>query len=371
MIIDSDLVAAAHAALERRFGERRGAATAVYTLEGNLYTSVSVECPGQPIEAETGALAAVYQATERVSAVVTVERLTDGGPVAYATPSGNTLDRLVSVGAREAEIAAHHPAFPGRFQVRTLKSLHSSHRSQIFRNGTFDAGMGPIAQSLRQFARVQGVPSVRSAWAPCLRSALAADFVRRRARACGYERHPVEFRHPVQAPQIELRHAWHAYEVAANTFFREVFDAHDGAFRRLGFNEDDLFHLRQGPESLHQVFANLIVWVAFHEPVESELPFGSHRTTSIQAGRPMHVAFQPAAERGASPLHELIELLTSREDVGVARYLRDRELFTWKLFPQGAGRCPFDGVALELLRHTGTALADAEADGLIMKATAG
>ncbi len=96
MIIDDKLVEAAQTLLEERFGQGLGAATAIYTLEGNCFTSVSLACvsPASSVQPETGAICEAFRNGERISALVTVERRLEGGPVLFATPSGTTIDRL-------------------------------------------------------------------------------------------------------------------------------------------------------------------------------------------------------------------------------------------------------------------------------------
>ena len=102
MIVDDALVEAARQLLLARFGTRADAASAVYTLEGSLFTSVSVDCvnPGSSVEPETGALAEAFKKGERISAVATMIRRVDGGPVLSSTPAGPTIDRLCLAAAR-------------------------------------------------------------------------------------------------------------------------------------------------------------------------------------------------------------------------------------------------------------------------------
>ncbi|MFN3215158.1 MAG: hypothetical protein ACE367_01540 [Acidimicrobiales bacterium] len=370
MIVDDDLVGVAQALLERRFGDHAGAATAVYTLEGNCYSSVSltVTNPSSCVAPEVGAMCEAYKNGERISAVVTVQRRVDGGPVLYATPSGATIDQLVLTSAREAEIVVHNLAEEDKYWIRPVRSLGVAHVSQMKMEGNFDAGMRQIRGELRDLARVQAMPTTRTQWAPCLRSAFENELVHRYAAVQGKPRHPAEFAHPNGLASRRLRHIWHGFEAASHAFFEAIVDHHEHSLRGIGCNDSDMLHIRQGAESLRAVFGNVLIWVESRRPVHNELPFLPYFTSKLSDGLPMHEYFGPGSAAAAleDPVAELIRLLVATGEDGLAGYLRQRRLFHVEAFVDGTRRCPFDSVSLELYRATGHEIAAALADGVLL-----
>lgn len=366
MIVDDALAEAALQQLLDCFGERAGAASAVYTLEGSMFTSVSLDCinPGSSVEPETGAIVEALKRKERISAVLTVIRRTAGGPVLFSTPAGPTIDRLCLAGARETEVAVHNLAKEDSYFIRPLKNLGATHISELGMDGRYDDGMRPIVRELRLLARVQAEPTVEQTWEACFHSALRNRLVRRYAQHQGKKRHPFEFRHANEAKSFELRLVWNAFEATSHAVFRAIFDHHDAGLRDIGMNESDLLHLRQGGEAFRFVFGNLIVWVDLHKPIESELPFVPYHTSRLTKGRPMHEAFDAAAV-GGDPIDELVDILTRTDEHGVAEYLHQRGLFTHPVFDNGTRRCPFDVAAVAAYRSTGAAITSARAADLL------
>lgn len=370
MIVDDELVGVARELLERRFGERTGAATAVYTLEGGCYSSVSLTVTNASscIAPEVGAMCEAHKNGERISALVTVERLVDGGPVLFRTPAGPTIDQLARTAAREAEIAVHNLAEEDEFFIRPLRSLAVAHISQMTMEGNYDAGFKRLTSELRELARVQALPTTRAQWPACLRSGLEDELVQRYAGPRGKPRHPVEFLHPNNLPSRRLRHIWNGFEAASHAFFEAIVDHHEPTLRALDCTDSDLLHLRQGAESVRAVFANLLVWVGFGRPVENEMPFLPYYSWRLKHGVPMHEYFGPASAAAAAvdPVAELIRLLAEPGEGGIGGYLRQRRLFLLEVFVDGTGRCPFDSVTLELFRETGHELQAAVAAGVLL-----
>lgn len=370
MIVDDELVSAARDLLERRFGDRAGAATAVYTLEGNRYTSVALDVTSASscVAPEVGAMCEAFKHGERISALVTVQRKVDGGPVLFATPAGPTIDQLSLTAAREAEIAIHNLAREDDFFIRPLRSLVTTHVSQMNMEGNYDAGLGPLTKELRELARVQAMPTARTQWRPCLRSGLEHDMVKKIAATRGKQRDPSEFFHPNTLESRRLRHIWNGFEAASHAFFRAVLDQHEDALRALDCNDSDLLHIRQGAESVRAVFSNLLVWVGRRRPIENEMPFLPYYSWRLRHGLPMHEYFGPESAAAAQddPVAELVRLLTTPGEGGVAGYLRQRRLFFLEVFDEGTRRCPFDSVTLEIYRETGPELLAAVDDGILL-----
>ncbi len=234
-------------------------------------------------------------------------------------------------------------------------------------DGNFDDGMKPLTKQLRELARVQAVPMARNQWNGCLRSALESPLVKEYSTPRGKPRHPFDYHHPNELASARLRHVWNAFEAASHAFFGAIWDEHDGALRSLDLNDSDLLHLRQGSEALRFVFSNLLIWVGFHKPIASELPFAPYTTARLTEGEPMHIAFRHVAEPvEMDPIEELSALLTTRGPGGIAHYLRERQLFSHKVFHNGTGRCPFDAVAIEIYRQTGEEILAAQEAGILL-----
>lgn len=373
MIVDDQLIETARRTLIDHFGEGPGAATAVYTLDGTTLTSVAVHTasPSSSIAPETGALAEAAQRKERVSAVVTIQRDVTDGPIRYSSPSGVALDQLAQVAASETQVVVHDILNEENFWVRNLKVLVPSHLSDLAFVGNFDGGMRDIASELRQLSNVQGVPSARDRFATTLRHALEAPLIRRYAQPVGKPGRWDDFRHPCQMRSAALRHLWFAFEAATHAFFDAIFTAHTEELTRLGCNSSDIVKLRQGGESLRLVFSNLVVWVGDQKPIANALPFVPYHSHLIEQGEPMDVSL-PLRDRGDADidtysLNEVSRLLLTKGPGGISHYLHDRGLFTYPVFPNGSGHCPFSATAIAVYEETGRAIPELLADDLFLR----
>ena len=371
MIVDDDLIDTAIATLERCFGTKVGAATAVYTLEGDCYTSVALRTvsPSSSIPPESGALCDALKHRQRVSALVTVAHLVEGGPLVYVTPSGLVLDQLSHVSCRECQVVVHDLIDPTNYFVRTIQALLPNQYSEVVLDGRYDTGMGALARPLRQLSREQGVPSASSEFAPCLVEAFGHPLVRRSATPRGKPGAPGDYVHPCQLPSIALRHVWFAFEAASHALVEAVVDAHAPTLvSKLGFTTSDLFRLKQGGEAMRFVFASMLVWVGTGRPVMNEAPFRPYHSALLRDGRPMHEAL-PLVD-GADDGHlvsEVVRLLGGGGTEHLAAYLRERRLFSQHLFAEGSGRCPFDETALAVYRAAADGIETAWNSGVILR----
>lgn len=124
MRLNQSLVDAARDLLERRFPGEEGIAAAMYTEDGDMFTSVFFE-PGWGLGmlcAETGAICEAEKLGKRVTASVCVSRLSGEDPMLILTPCGICQERLFHWGP-DLEVAVPDPADPTRWMARTLKEV--------------------------------------------------------------------------------------------------------------------------------------------------------------------------------------------------------------------------------------------------------
>ena len=124
MNLDQALVDAATALLVSYFPGEQGIAAAMYTAEGECFTSVvfDPEWGGAGLCAETGALLEAVKRKQCVSATVCVGRLGGEEPVVILTPCGICQERLRYFGPA-VQVAVPHPEDPTRWVSRTLAEL--------------------------------------------------------------------------------------------------------------------------------------------------------------------------------------------------------------------------------------------------------
>ena len=126
--IDQALIDAASALLRERFPDAGGVAAALYTAEGDLFTSVlfDPEWGGGGLCAETGAILEAVKRNRRVTASACVSRLSGASPIVVLTPCGICQERLFHWGYG-VEVAVPHPEDPTRWLARTLGEIQPYH----------------------------------------------------------------------------------------------------------------------------------------------------------------------------------------------------------------------------------------------------
>ena len=124
MRLDQALVDAARDLLERRFPGDEGIASAMYTEDGTVLTSVffEPEWGGGGLCAETGAICEAEKLGKQVTASVCVSRLSGEHPIVVLTPCGICQERLFHWGG-SVEVAVPAPGDPGSWQSRTLDEV--------------------------------------------------------------------------------------------------------------------------------------------------------------------------------------------------------------------------------------------------------
>ena len=124
MRLDQALVDAARDLLERRFPGDEGIASAMYTEDGMVLTSVffEPEWGGGGLCAETGAICEAEKLGMQVTASVCVSRLSGEHPIVVLTPCGICQERLFHWGG-SVEVAVPAPGDPGSWQSRTLDEV--------------------------------------------------------------------------------------------------------------------------------------------------------------------------------------------------------------------------------------------------------
>jgi cytidine deaminase len=126
--VDQRLVDAAADLLRARFPGQGGVAAAVYTAEGDLFTSVVFEPAwgGGGLCAETGALLEAVKRERRVTASACVSRLSGDSPIVVLTPCGICQERLFHWGY-EVQVAVPMPDDPTAWQARSLGEIQPYH----------------------------------------------------------------------------------------------------------------------------------------------------------------------------------------------------------------------------------------------------
>ena len=133
MHLDQRLVDAARELLKRRFPNDEGIASAMYTDDGSILTSVffEPEWGSGMLCAETGAICEAEKRSKRVTASVCVSRLSGADPVMILTPCGICQERLFHWGGA-VEVAVPDPTDPGRWVARTLNEVQPYYWVNVF-----------------------------------------------------------------------------------------------------------------------------------------------------------------------------------------------------------------------------------------------
>lgn len=133
MRLDQGLVDAARELLERRFPDDEGIASAMYTDDGTILTSVffEPEWGGGGLCAETGAICEAEKQNKRIAASVCVSRLSGADPVVILTPCGICQERLFHWGAT-VEVAVPDPADPTGWMAKTLNEVQPYYWVNVF-----------------------------------------------------------------------------------------------------------------------------------------------------------------------------------------------------------------------------------------------
>jgi cytidine deaminase len=136
MNLDQPLVDAAIALLEQRFPNAEGIASAMYTEEGDLLTSVffEPEWGGGGLCAETGAILEATKLNKRITASVCVSRLSGDDPILLLTPCGICQERLFHWGP-DVEVAVPTPNDPTQWIVKTLQEVQPYYWVNAFKKG--------------------------------------------------------------------------------------------------------------------------------------------------------------------------------------------------------------------------------------------
>lgn len=126
--LDEALVEAARALLRERFPAGEGVASALYTADGEVLTSVYFDPDGgvASLCAETGALLEAHKRGKAVEAIACVARDGPDAPVRVLSPCGVCQERLVHWGY-DVEVAVPDPADPTRWVSKRLHEVQPFH----------------------------------------------------------------------------------------------------------------------------------------------------------------------------------------------------------------------------------------------------
>ena len=133
MKLDQALVDAAIDLLEQRFPNAEGIASAMYTEDGDMLTSVMFEPDwgGGGLCAETGAICEAAKLNKRITASVCVSRLSGDSPIMILTPCGICQERLFHWGYG-VEVATPDPDDARKWVVKTLGEVQPYHWVKAF-----------------------------------------------------------------------------------------------------------------------------------------------------------------------------------------------------------------------------------------------
>lgn len=135
MKLDQALVDAAIELLKRRFPAKGGVAAALYTDDGQIYTSVNFEPEwgGGGLCAETGAICEAFTENKRITASACVSRLDGDEPVVILTPCGICQERLFHWGG-DVEVAVPHPDDKTTWIAKQLKEVQPYYWVNVYKN---------------------------------------------------------------------------------------------------------------------------------------------------------------------------------------------------------------------------------------------
>lgn len=137
MNVDQRLVDAAVSLLRSRFPNGEGVAAAIYTEDGEIFTSALFEPThsGAGLCAETGALLQANTLNKRVtaSACVAYRHLTE---VVILTPCGICQERLAHWGG-DVDVAVPDPADPHRWIAKKLREVNPYYWAKVYLEGQF------------------------------------------------------------------------------------------------------------------------------------------------------------------------------------------------------------------------------------------
>jgi cytidine deaminase len=130
MKLDQTLYQAAVDLLHTRYPTSGGLATALYTEDGTILTSVHFqpEWGVGGLCAETGAILEAHKLDKRVAAIICVSR---DGPIVIATPCGLCQERLFHWGGG-VEVAVPDPADGTRWLPKTLREIQPYYWVNVF-----------------------------------------------------------------------------------------------------------------------------------------------------------------------------------------------------------------------------------------------
>ncbi len=132
MKIDQPLVDAAIDLLKRRFAPGQGVAAALYTADGDLFTSAvfEPEYGGGGLCAETGALLQAHTLAKQVTASACVAYAGDGR-IVILSPCGICQERLRHWGGA-VEVAVPDPNDPTRWIAKTLREVQPYYWANVY-----------------------------------------------------------------------------------------------------------------------------------------------------------------------------------------------------------------------------------------------
>jgi cytidine deaminase len=134
MKLDQRLVNAAIELMNKRFPkESWGGAAAMYTREGELLTSISVDSPndGAGLCYETGSICEAHKLGHAVTASVCVCRAPNTEMILILTPCGICQERLFFWGPG-VEVGVPDPSDPSKWIAKTLSEVQPYYWHRVF-----------------------------------------------------------------------------------------------------------------------------------------------------------------------------------------------------------------------------------------------
>lgn len=133
MKLNQILYQAAADLLAVRFPAAGGLASALYTADGTILTSVvfQPEWGGGGLCAETGAILEANKLNKRVTAVLTVSRLDSESPILIVTPCGICQERVFHWGG-DVKVAVPDPRDGTRWLAKTLHEVQPYYWVNVF-----------------------------------------------------------------------------------------------------------------------------------------------------------------------------------------------------------------------------------------------
>ncbi len=133
-MLDQAIVDTALALLRKRFPDGEGVASALYTDDGRVLTSVYFDPKGgvASLCAETGAILEAHKQGKRVVAIACVARTGPHEAPVILTPCGVCQERLVHWGY-DVEVAVPDPADPTKWVAKRLHEVQPFHWHKVQR----------------------------------------------------------------------------------------------------------------------------------------------------------------------------------------------------------------------------------------------